>query len=576
MNKTLSVNIGGIVFHIEELAYDKLNRYLDAIKGYFTTSDGRDEIIQDIEGRIGEMFQERISVGKQVIVDSDVDQIIDLMGRPEQFAGMHEETATSEAQYTTSDRKAYRRLYRDPDDRVIGGVCSGLGHYLGLDPVWLRVAFAVSFFVFGTGLLLYIILMIVMPKAITTAEKLEMKGEKVNISNIRKSVEEEISSIKSNYSQPGGPSGIARFFDALGQILTGIFRLIGKIIAVFFIIIGMLILVSFALVFLAILGVGGITVPFFITDLFMDPWQQSMALLGAFMVIGIPLMMIIFKAVKVLFKIKVESRFLNWSAFALWVVGVILSITVISSIAKDFKIRETQRTEIPIMQPASDTLFLDSFSNDEYRDEWFYINNHRMNDPWGVVSEEDTIRIGDVKLDIIKSTTGKFELVQVASARGADRRQAVSNARSMIYQVEQTDSLIRFDETFQLPKGFKYRKQNLQLILKVPEGKSVYLGSGIDDVIYDIENVTNTYDGDMIGKTWTMTAKGLECVGCDLVDQSISDRQDQDINISINDHGVKVSGVDHQKDSDFVIDSKDVDININSEGVQIDAKTRKK
>ena len=198
MNKTLSVNIGGIVFHIEELAYDKLNRYLDAIKGYFTTSDGRDEIIQDIEGRIGEMFQERISVGKQVIVESDVDQIIDLMGRPEQFAGMHEESSTSEAQYTTSDRKAYRRLYRDPDDRVIGGVCSGLGHYLGLDPVWLRVAFAVSFFVFGTGLLLYIILMIVMPKAITTAEKLEMKGEKVNISNIRKSVEEEISSIKSN------------------------------------------------------------------------------------------------------------------------------------------------------------------------------------------------------------------------------------------------------------------------------------------------------------------------------------------------------------------------------------------
>ena len=576
MNKTLSVNIGGIVFHIEELAYDKLNRYLDAIKGYFTTSDGRDEIMQDIEGRIGEMFQERISVGKQVIIESDVDQIIDLMGRPEQFAGMHEESSTSEAQYTTSDRKAYRRLYRDPDDRVIGGVCSGLGHYLGLDPVWLRVAFAVSFFVFGTGLLLYIILMIVMPKAITTAEKLEMKGEKVNISNIRKSVEEEISSIKSNYSQPGGPSGIARFFDALGQILTGIFRLIGKIIAVFFIIIGMMILVGFALVLLAILGVGGITVPFFITDLFMDPWQQSMALLGAFMVIGIPLMMLIFKAVKVLFKIKVESRFLNWSAFALWFVGVILSVTVISSIAKDFKIRETQRTEIPIMQPASDTLFLDSFSNDEYRDEWFYINNHRMNDPWGVVSEEDTIRIGDVNLDIIKSTTGKFELVQVASARGADRRQAVSNARSMIYQVEQSDSLIRFDETFQLPKGFKYRKQNLQLILKVPEGKSVYLGNGIDDVIYDIENVTNTYDGDMVGKTWTMTSRGLECIGCSLIDHGINDGDTDDIRIRIGDNGVQVDGVDHKNDSDFVIDSKDVDININSEGVQIDAKARKK
>jgi len=576
MNKTLSVNIGGIVFHIEELAYDKLNRYLDAIKGYFTTSDGRDEIIQDIEGRIGEMFQERITNGKQVIVESDVDQIIDIMGRPEQFAGMHEEPEPISAQTTTSNRKSFRKLYRDPDDRVIGGVCSGISHYLGIDPIWLRGAFAVSLFVFGSGLLLYIILMMVMPKALSTAEKLEMKGEQVNITNIRKSVEDEISSIKSNYQQGGAQSGIARFFDALGQILTGILKLIGKLIAVFFIIIGVLILAGFAVVLLAVMGVGGITVPFFFTDLFMDPWQQSMALLGAFMVIGIPLMMIIFSAIKVLFKIKVESKFLNWTAFALWFIGVILSITVASSIAEDFKIKETQRTEIPIMQPASDTLILDVFNHDNYRDEWFYMNDHERNEPWSVASGEDTIRIGDVKLDIIRSNSGKFELVQVASARGADRRQAVTNARSIQYHVEQTDSILKFDEAFLLPKGSKFRKQNLQLILKVPEGKSVFLAHGIDNVMYDIENVTNTYDGDMIDQTWTMTSKGLECIGCDLTDGHMGMRRRDDIRIRINDHGVKVEGVDTEQDSDYVIDSKDVDININEEGVQIDAKAKKK
>lgn len=571
MNKTLSVNIGGIVFHIEELAYDKLNRYLDAIKGYFTTSDGRDEIIQDIEGRIGEMFQERISNGKQVIIESDVDQVIDIMGRPEQFAGMHEETE-SDYQVSNSERRSYRRLYRDPDDRVLGGVCSGLGHYLGIDPIWLRIAFAVAFFFFGSGLLLYIILVVVMPKALTTAEKLEMKGEKVNITNIRKSVEDEMSSFRGNYSQQNAPSGIARFFDALGQLITGFFRILGKIFAVFFIIAGMLVLVGFALVFLALIGVGGISVPFFITDLFMDPWQQTMALLGAFLVIGIPLIMIIFKAIKVLFKVKMESRIVNWSALALWIIGFLLSIVVISSVGSEFKVREAQRTEIPIIQPGTDTLILDVLVKDKYRDEWFYINDHNnTHDSWRIASGEDTIRIGEVQLDIIKSSSGKFELVQVATARGLDRRQAVINARSMMYHIEQNDSLLKLDDAFLLPRGIKYRHQEIQLILKVPEGKSVFLSNGIENVIYDIENVTNTYDGEMVGKTWTMTTRGLECIGCKLEDYGMRHRG-EDIRIRINERGVDIHGIDADNDSSYKLDNKDIDININSEGVQIDTK----
>jgi hypothetical protein len=322
------------------------------------------------------------------------------------------------------------------------------------------------------------------------------------------------------------------------------------------------------------LGVGGIAIPFFITDLFMDPWQQTMAILGLFLVIGIPLIMLIFKAVKVLFKVKVESRVLNWSAFALWVVGVILSISLITSIARDYRVRESQRTEIPIMQPVSDTLYLDVFNPDKYRDEWFYINKHN-DEPWTVDSDEDTIRIGDVRLNIIKSVTGKFELVQVASARGRDRRQAVENARSMEYHVEQSDSLIKFDETFLLPKGSKYRRQELQLILKVPEGKSVYLSHDMNEVIYDIENVTNTYDGEMVGKTWTMTPQGLECIGCNLKDAHYMNEDGEDIRIRIGEHGVTVDKSGPENDSDFVIKSEDIDININKDGVQIDAKKKK-
>lgn len=568
MNKTLSVNIGGIVFHIEELAYDRLSKYLESIKGYFTASDGRDEIIQDIEGRIAEMFQERMTNGKQVILDADVDHVMNVMGKPEQFAGSTEEDSigSGQQQTTSSDRKAYRRLYRDNDDRVIGGVCSGISHYLGIDPVYLRLIFGIAFFVFGSGILIYILLMLVMPKAITTAEKLEMKGEPVNISNISKSVSSEFTGNSDN--------GFTRFFDALGQLIVGGFRLLGKIIAAFFIVIGVIILIAFALTFLAIIGVGGITVPFFITDLFMSPWQQTFAMLGAFLVLGIPLIMLIYKAIKVLFNIRIENKFINWTALALWIVGVVLSFILVSSIGREFRSRETQRIDLPVIQPVGDTLFIDLLNEPGYDSDAFYIDNHRIDGPWDITSDPDSIRIDEVSLDIVRSNSPNFELVQVNTSRGRDRRDAIENARQIEYTIEQTSSKLKFNETFILPKGAKYRGQDIKLILKVPQGKSVFMSPDMGEIIYDIKNVTNTYDGDMVGKTWTMTEDGLECIGCYLP-PGIGERQRKDdIRIRIDGKGVKVEGTDEAQDSNFTIDGEDVDIKINKDGIQIDAKKK--
>ena len=146
MNKTVTVNIGGMVFHIEEQAYDQLRKYLEAIRGYFTTSDGRDEIIQDIESRIAEMFSERIGTSRQVVTSADVEYMINTMGKPEQVAGADEEKdQTDHRTWNSTESRGYRKLYRDPDDKVIGGVCSGLSHYVGMDPIWLRLIFAGAF-----------------------------------------------------------------------------------------------------------------------------------------------------------------------------------------------------------------------------------------------------------------------------------------------------------------------------------------------------------------------------------------------------------------------------------------------
>ena len=177
MKKTVTVNIGGTVFHIDEDAFELLHKYLETIKAHFHTSDGKDEITSDIEARIAELFTEKLKLGKQAISIEDVQEAIAIMGKPEEFGG-GEANAPKEEPFQHSYTYTKRRVYRNPDDKVVGGVCSGISAYLDIDPLWIRLLFAVMFFGFGSGFLLYIILYIIIPEAKTTAEKLEMRDRK--------------------------------------------------------------------------------------------------------------------------------------------------------------------------------------------------------------------------------------------------------------------------------------------------------------------------------------------------------------------------------------------------------------
>ena len=190
MKKTVTINISGIIFHIDEDAFDRLSIYLGTIKSYFTNSEGRDEIIADIEARIAEMLQAKISESKQVITIQDIDEVISIMGEPEQIGA--DNGAEPKQAKIHSETKTHKRLFRDPDNKVLGGVCGGIGAYFNIDPIWIRVAFIAALFIFGSGPLLYIILWIIIPQATTSTERLEMRGEPINISNIEKSIHEEI------------------------------------------------------------------------------------------------------------------------------------------------------------------------------------------------------------------------------------------------------------------------------------------------------------------------------------------------------------------------------------------------
>lgn len=203
MKKTITINIATTAFFIDEDAYTCLKDYLNKIEAWFGDKEEGNEIISDIESRLSELFIERINPQFGVITIDHVNEVIRVMGQPEDFIGTGDEKPEDHKKKGVSfenDPPRNRRLYRDIDNKVLGGVCSGIAAYFNIDPVWVRVLFAIlPFLSFGTIIPVYIVLWIAMPEAITTTQKLEMRGEDINISNIEKKIKEEYQDVKKRF-----------------------------------------------------------------------------------------------------------------------------------------------------------------------------------------------------------------------------------------------------------------------------------------------------------------------------------------------------------------------------------------
>lgn len=198
MKKTLSINIRGIVFNIDDDAYEMLNSYLAEISRHYKNQVGKEDIMSDIENRIVELLQLKLSEKKQVITKTDIEEVIRTLGWPSDFEKELEEEATS---YSYRSQKGPKRLFRDPDNRMVGGVCSGLGAYFNLDPVWFRLLFVLAVVFAGSGILVYIILWVVLPPARTITDRMEMRGDPINIENIEKTVREEVKDVKVKFDE---------------------------------------------------------------------------------------------------------------------------------------------------------------------------------------------------------------------------------------------------------------------------------------------------------------------------------------------------------------------------------------
>lgn len=521
MNKTITINLAGIVFHIEEAAYEILRAYMLSVKARFRLTEGAEEIMADIEARVAEMFQAKLDGTKQVVNQDDVKEVIRIMGNPEEFDS--EPSKEEEPQnWDIPLRPQKRRLFRNPDDKILGGVCSGIAAYLDIDPVWIRLGFVAFFFV-GAGVLCYLVLWIIVPQARTTAEKLQMRGEPVNIDNIERTIRQEMESVKQRFNtfksnaknwkkddyMHGVRSFSGRILDLFGQIAKVFFEVIYKIAAVMLVIVGFLVLwvlLSIALGWTHFLSgdLNQLSV-----TLFSSSVQRTMALVSLLLFVGVPFFLLLFKGVRMLFGISINHRIFKVVGFSLWLIGLLGLCIVGKQLSSEFRHHTKVRKEIPTFQPVGNTVYV------ECVDTLGNTNIHINGIPFkGTITTND-ITLGSVRLSIVRSENDKFQVEEVFSGYGINNFIAEKNTEDIRYSFSQKDSVFRFNDYFSLGEHAKYRGQQVRLILKVPEGKAVFLRDGTTSVLSDVRNVNGLYDEEMEEHKWLMTAQGLKCMDCD-------------------------------------------------------------
>ncbi len=525
MKKTFTINISGSVFHIEEDAYDKLRDYLQMLTGHFgSDADGR-EILQDIEARIAELFTKKMAdEGKDVILDTWVDEVIARMGKPEDFIG-EEETAEEKTEPPV-ELRIKRRMYRDPDHRVLGGVCSGMGAYFNIDPVVLRIIFFILFWISaGIALLVYIMLWIAVPKAKTTAEKLEMRGQEATVSNIEKSIREEVREVKESYKRfknsdtyEKGREKMGRFGDVTYNVFKVALRILVIVAGV------LLILVAFSglIGFITSLFVGesvfhavpwGMHIgPEFrmpeIANFFIAPGSMTILMIAVAFLVGIPLVGILYAGTKMVFRFRSNNRAIFLISLAVWMVALITVVVVSVSQIKDYSKQTTISQSQVIDCQQCQTLYLEA-AEDPYPEHY---SQHQFDlDRMRVVSGGNgPLLVGEPRLDIEESNNNEFVVLIKKKSRGSNMEAARQNVENIEYHFSQKDSSIVFNPYYLIRDNNRWLDQEVDITLKVPKGKSVFLGKNMENIIYDIENVSNTWDGDMIGKYWKMTDLGLE------------------------------------------------------------------
>jgi phage shock protein PspC (stress-responsive transcriptional regulator) len=535
--------------------------------------------LADIELRIAELLRENSAHEQQIITMADIKRVIETMGRPEQFDEEADTTTNTRSQSYRNQEQQRKKLFRDPDDRYLGGVCSGLANYFGVQTVWIRLIFLVAFFGFGTGLLLYILLWILIPKAETAAEKLRMKGEPVNVGNIGKIIDEEFSKVKdqvhqakehvSDFAKKNNNFNSGEFFDRLmalldrtfkflGDLLTRIFnllatllktvfRVLGGIIGLLFVLFGLLlVLLLFSTLFNSTTLLSATIEGFhyyapreLFSYLSSDPNHWIFVIVGGLLLIGIPLLSVIYTGIKLLFPDRINMKYkgVGPALLILWILGLVTTAILCFELAMEFKDKSRIQERITLNTPSESVLYVtlnDSVFDDEldenfdhkYRFELIHNNNriqllrfhHLLFQP-----DQSNYFAGIPRLTLKKSTSDQFEVRLVKTAQGVTHEAAEERARSIDYSWKTTGDTLVLDPLFHIREANQlFRAQHLDVYLYVPENAAVRLMHNTNrlnpSVHFDYEDLSTDFwlqlPSRLGGHDWIRANDRFLCLSC--------------------------------------------------------------
>ena len=640
MKKVININFQGRVIPIEETAYDMLKQYVDSLRLFFANEEGKDEIINDIEGRIAELFDEQLKKGSTCINDIDVNNIINSMGRPEDFdadeAKVHARLEGEATGYTNTGRQyaGREKLYRDENHKFLGGVCSGLANYFNVDPLIIRIIFVVFVgvlfipylilwvavpssssvvigsrrkrlfrdtegkiiagvcsglaqyfsvpvwvprilfllpflsFVFRWGhwgwwdfphfmsfsfspgaVVVYIILWLVLPEAKSAADKLEMKGEKVDLNNIKTTIQGDLEGFKDratafgnelkeraqvvgeNLSSAGRRVGTEaaaagrRTGSGLGHVLGTLLK-----IFVYFVVGCILFSIVVGLFAMGVVFTGLLPAYAYVLN---DGFQSVLAWGTLIFFIWVPVIAIVTGIIRRIAGKRGNSGIIRLTFLTLWILGVICFVNLLVSIRSEFRYRNYPAEQtIALANPAVNKLEVKSSARNRY-----YNNNWLRLEPFSTMDNEDTVFVKNVRLRIVRATGDSFQVRMIRMANGSTKSRAEAIASKINFNISQVDSLLTLDKGIGINRTDKFRNQQVIVTIAVPLGKRILVNDNIgwgNDVSVDFGPGNDYRDWEDNEETralswkrnveYVMTTSGLERV------DKMSNRDDDENN----------------------------------------------
>lgn len=482
MKKTLSIHIGKQLFTIEEDAYTLLQSYLERLEKKFQNELGKEEIIEDIEYRFAELFVSYMQNSRIVVEESDVKQAIDSLGQIEDFEAENEAVNEDNTNNESSEKQTFnstnasgqKRLFRDTDNRILGGVCAGLSHYFGIDVVFVRIIFILCLML-GFGFGLYLVLWIVFPSIKSPADRLQMQGKAVTVETIKEEFNKAGQRIKNDTKDLD--KRIKSHTDKLNAKVNPALKNILRVVGVF-ILVGTLIYLLFATLIstgiLDIIPTTGdeyyISIYEFLQMVVGDQSNLNLiwigGLMGAF-AIGFFWLIIGTRMVTSNY-----AKALRYGIISMIFIGILGgALATIGGIKTSREFAESNRLEKQSLTLNNEQLKIDLLPT-------FY-RSHKVADTDGFdflnFDKKNFIESG-IDFKFIESDDSLFHITQYFSSNGVNNKQAGNRAFNIRHKVELKNNTLLVDPNFTFPIDDAMRNQSVSITIEIPKGKTCYFG----------------------------------------------------------------------------------------------------